>query len=464
MREAEAVALGPLAPADYRSVLTNRRFLLLWLSYTVGQTAQNALLFTLLVLVVAKTGSATHGSFLVLSFVIPSLLLGVVVGVVVDRWPKRLVLSLAAALRGLLAIAFWALADSVWVIYALTLGFSAASQFSTPAAAASIPTLVPRRLLITANGLFQLTVTGSQFVGMVILAPALLKPLGAEGVFAAAALLFGLATMTLALLPPLGEAVPGTAAHEDVVEELRQSWRLLQGDPKAFVAMAQLTISSTLILFFAVGIPRYMDEVLALAPDNAAFVFAPFGLGALVGLRLLPWLDRRLGRSRVASLGLVGIALFLILFALIEGLAGLLERAGPLNPFGENRIGGLSILVTLSMALSAPLGLAYALVNAPAQTVLHERAPAEMRGRIFATQILSANALSLAPLILLGTVTDVLGISTVLLLVAAFVLGGALFSAVLGRYEGMAAATTDEASEIPEESGAPFIDSKGHLR
>ena len=38
------------------------------------------------------------------------------------------------------------------------------------------------------------------------------------------------------------------------------------------------------------------------------------------------------------------------------------------------------------MLFAGPLGLTYAMVNAPAQTVLHERAPPEMRGRVFGAQ------------------------------------------------------------------------------
>ncbi len=50
------------------------------------------------------------------------------------------------------------------------------------------------------------------------------------------------------------------------------------------------------------------------------------------------------------------------------------------------------------MAFAGPLGFVYALVNAPAQTMLHERAPAEMRGRVFAAQVVLANAVGILPL------------------------------------------------------------------
>ncbi len=115
------------------------------------------------------------------------------------------------------------------------------------------------------------------------------------------------------------------------------------------------------------------------------------------------------------TVGLVGIGLCLVGLALVEPLAALLEGTGVLDPEG---VGGLGLLVTLTMFFAFPLGLSYALINAPAQTVLHERAPEEMRGRIFTTQVVSANFFSLLPLLLIGVITDVAGISYVLIFVA----------------------------------------------
>jgi Na+-transporting methylmalonyl-CoA/oxaloacetate decarboxylase beta subunit len=92
---------------------------------------------------------------------------------------------------------------------------------------------------------------------------------------------------------------------------------------------------------------------------------------------------------------------------------------GPLNP---GNLLGLSLLQTLTMMFAAPMGFAYALLNAPAQTVLHERAPPEMRGRIFATQVVSANFVSLLPLLVVGAVTDFAGVTAVLLGISVFLL------------------------------------------
>ncbi len=64
------------------------------------------------------------------------------------------------------------------------------------------------------------------------------------------------------------------------------------------------------------------------------------------------------------------------------------------------------------------MGFTYAMVNAPAQTVLHERAPAEMRGRVFAAQVVLANAVGILPLIVAGSVADIFGVSLVLFAIA----------------------------------------------
>jgi len=87
------------------------------------------------------------------------------------------------------------------------------------------------------------------------------------------------------------------------------------------------------------------------------------------------------------------------------------------------------------MVIGGPMGFFYALLNAPAQTVLHERAPPEMRGRIFATQVVSANFISLMPLLVLGALTDVIKVPAVLVMIAIAIAGVALASVLVARRE-----------------------------
>ena len=116
---------------------------------------------------------------------------------------------------------------------------------------------------------------------------------------------------------------------------------------------------------------------------------------------------------------MVGLSVCVVALALIEPFAEWLETTQNLNPFSEDRrAGGLSVLMLLTMGFAGPLGFAYAMVNAPAQTVLHERAPADMRGRVFASQVVVANAVGILPLIVAGSVADIFGVTWVLFMIA----------------------------------------------
>lgn len=415
-----------------RALLADRRFFSLWLSQGLSQTAQNALLFSLLVIVLSITGSSIATSLLVLSFILPSIPLGFVVGVLLDRVDKRPVLVITNLIRAGACAGLFFFHGNEWGIYGISLAIASASLFFNPAVVALIPSMIPRERLVQANSFYNFTLTASQLLGMVFIAPTILKTAGPDGVFIATGAMFVIAAVlaarvTIADRSQVMKLTQGTFGS--IPTEFRESWRALTSDKYSVLALSQLIISSTLVLLFAILIPRYMKEVLDVPPDSAALVFAPTGIGALVGLRFLPWVARR-GKNRVVVVGLAGIAGCLVLLALVNPIADFWDDApGALD---MTRLLRISFLQALVMAFALPMGLFYAFLNAPAQTVLHERAPPEMRGRIFATQVVSANFISLIPLLLIGAITDLVNVTVVLLLLAAVVAGMAVISHRMG--------------------------------
>ncbi len=87
-------------------VLSNRGFRLLWMAQIISQSAQNAILYALLIIVLALTESTTSTSVVVLSFVVPTVVFGIFAGVLVDRWSKRRLLILVG-------VAGWTLARAL---------------------------------------------------------------------------------------------------------------------------------------------------------------------------------------------------------------------------------------------------------------------------------------------------------------------------------------------------------------
>jgi len=437
-----------LATTTTRALLADRRFAALWLNQGLGQTAQYALLFTLLLVVLDLTGSSIHMTLLVLSFILPSVFLGMPVAVLLDRWRKESVLLVTNLVRAMTCLFFLFFHSDVWIIYGANLVFAASSQFFNPAVVALIPALVPKSRLISANTLYNFTLMSAQFAGIVFLTPMVLKSADEEGMFILGAAFFAVAAGLTFFLHPGDQARRETRwegpLFGGIPEDFRASWRALRGDLASVMAMVQLTLSSALVLLFAILIPRFMKDTLAVPADNAAFVFAPTGVGAILGLRLLPWFAQGIGKERVVTTGLAGIGLCLLALALVEPLAALLEYAG-VDPEG---VGGRGLLVTLTMFFAFPLGLSYALINAPAQTVLHERAPPEMRGRFFTTQVVSANFFSLLPLLLVGAIADLLGISLVLIFIALGVSVASGLNVVVARRSERLAASAASARTI----------------
>ena len=84
------------------------------------------------------------------------------------------------------------------------------------------------------------------------------------------------------------------------------------------------------------------------------------------------------------------------------------------------------------MGLAIPVGFAFSLVNVAARAVLHERAPAEMQGRIFAVQMVLGSLASIIPLFIVGGLAEVLPARVLIILVAATVLVIAIYSRLWG--------------------------------
>ena len=434
---------GQVAEGEERvpPVLANRGFLILCLAQIIAQTAQNAILYALIVVVLDLTESATSTSIVVLAYVVPTVVFGVFAGVLVDRWSKRRLLILTNVGRAVTAMAFFFARDHFLALYGITIVFASFGQLFTTSNAASIPFMVSRKQLISANSLFSGGFTLAQITGLIVLSPLILKTAGPGALFASAAGAFVVASVLTRFLPYIGGdgeeelegTFPGWEELRSAVSEFLVALRILRADSMSTLAMAHIAASSTLVLLFAIIVPRYMQAVLEVGPDDAVAVFAPVAIGALFGLRAVPWIVARLGKVKTVSLGLFGLAICLSAFGLVETLAAGLERTEQFNPFGADRVFGLSILVALTMFFAGPMGFSYALLNAPAQTLLHERTPVEMRGRVFASQMVLANGVALVPLVVAGGIADLYGVSQVVLAMGMFLVLGAAFSLYLER-------------------------------
>jgi MFS family permease len=419
-----------------QSIWQNRDFLLLWLAQAISQTAQNAIWYGIVVLVQQRSHSSTLLSLAVLTLIIPSVIFGILAGVYVDRWDKRKVLIATNLIRGCIAFSYglFGLVPglSLSLLFVINFVFSTVGQFFAPAETAMIPTVVARKRLLQANSLFHLTFTASQLVGLVVLGPLLAKVGGVDGLFVsmgAAIVICG------ALVWPLpntrGEHDPAAPASEQeairgVWQDVQAIWHFVMRDRVVALAMLQWTIGAILGLVVATLVPGFAERLLRVRPEDAVFVMAPAGIGMVAGTALLNRWGDRFEKHFLTNLGLFTVATCL---GLIGGLAFVTSWLTGGNPplIELPTLGQVSVVVLPVMGLALIAGFGFVAIMVPAQTFLQERAPVELRGRVFAVQLMLSNFASIVPLLLLGGTADVIGVDKTLLLIGVLIaLAGAI--------------------------------------
>jgi predicted MFS family arabinose efflux permease len=213
------------------SILRDPAFARLWFIQASTQVGGNMALYALTILVFATTRSNAAVSALVMSFLIPTILLSAVAGVLVDRLDVRWALIGPNTVRTLLNLGLALAGANVALLLLLNLGISLTTVVLTPAEASMIPRVVPKPELQTAMWIFNLTLQASFAVGFAFLGPLLVTVAGPSFVLGVVTVLYAAATVATLGLP---SAPPGTSRHAGraIMEPVRQ---LREGRPRSAV-------------------------------------------------------------------------------------------------------------------------------------------------------------------------------------------------------------------------------------
>ena len=431
-------------------LLKNPRFRHLLEARIIGQTAQNAMLYALFILVVNETGSSVQSTVLVIAFALPSIVLGIPAGTVADMVPRRLTLTGGYLLRAAIVFSLVFYSDSTLSIFLLAAAFSTVGQFFAPAEAAVVPVLVRRDQLPAANALMVLTLILGQIAGMVVLAPLLLKLIDARSVFVASTLLLLWAAYIMGWMASgFTRAEEAKAMDLGFTEAMREGFRILRSDRHAYLAIVYLVTSLSLLKVLVILLPKYTEDVLKISTEDTVYVAAPAAMGAALGLVMAPPVTRWLGAWRVVAFGFALFLLGLVGLGLVVYVRDFIQSNLDFGiSFVEDEV-GVSSVITVSMLLAVPLGLAFSLVSVAARVVMNEHARPEVQGRVFAVQMALGEFLSLLPLLLVGVVADVVGVRATLLASALSAIAAAGYLTFSRRF-GPAGLSAMDAAPQPE--------------
>ena len=410
------------------AVFRNRPFLLLWLAQASTQIGGNMVIFGLTVIIAKSTGSTTAVSALILTFLVPAVLFSAVAGVYVDRLDRRLVLIVTNLLRGAAFIAMFLVGDNLIGIYLLNIFISSVTVFFAPAEAAMIPKLLPRRQLLTANGIFTLTLNAAFALGFALLGPLVVKIAGAEALIMIVAIFYFIAAVlcvTLPSYPPSSTGVVMTRktvsetekAVESVFTQLREGLSYIRAHREIRWSLIYLGIAASLVGVLGVLGPNFAETTLGLKEEDFVVVVLPLGIGIVMGILLLNAYGRLLPRRRVIEVGLVGLGVLLALMAGSGRISAFLATAEAATPLPDLSL--LTSLLSIVVGVAFFAGIAYAFVAIPAQTQLQEDLPEDVRGRVFGVLNMLVSVASFLPILIVGPIADLVGTTIVLVLVAA---------------------------------------------
>jgi MFS family permease len=292
----------------------NPDFARLYVALLVAFAADWFATVALIDLVLETTGSAAAASVILVLQMAPFLVATPIAGMLADRFDRRILLAVANIGRGIVCVGllFAVDADSIWIAFAVVALLAFGAAFFEPTVSASLPNLVDRSDLPTANALI-----GSAWGTMVAFGAAIggivAATVGREITFLVYPLLF---LVSAALV----WSVKRSMREPDAVpEDAPMGLRGLVSTVTETLALARTdhAVASLLLTKPTFGVATGIVHMLAITSDDiwgagqvgVGILFAARGLGSLVG----PFAARRYASDDQSRL-LRGISLSFVIY------------------------------------------------------------------------------------------------------------------------------------------------------
>ncbi|MDQ6859536.1 MAG: MFS transporter [Verrucomicrobiota bacterium] len=329
---------------------------------------------------------------------VPTILLAMKGGEAADRYDKRKILIWTQIVQTILAVILGLLVFTgriqIWHVIVLALCLGTCIAFEMPAINALVPELVTKDQIATAIALDRSVFHGSRLVGPSV-AGVIVGWWGAASAFFSNAFTFFALIIALASLPP---RTLGTAEEEEQRKSGFKEGLIYVRNDRTILSMIVLIGLSTIFVFpfLSVMLPLYVRNILQLGPTPMGYLMAVSGSGSLFG-----------------ALGLLSVPRHLR-FKFMSGAVVIVGLSLCLMSRSHSFVVSAIAMGVLAIGLSANFGLA--------STIVQERAPDPLRGRISAIFGLSFFGLTPVGSLITPAFADLIGLRS------ALVVGGVLYA------------------------------------
>lgn len=394
-----------------------RSFFTIWAGQAVSLITSAVLQMAIIWYLTDTTGSALVLSIATMVGFLPQAILGAMIGVLVDRWNRKLVMigaDLIIAAAGIvLAVVELTTELTVWVVMVVLFIRSVGTAFHSPALSAVIPLLVQEDQLTKCAGYSQ-SVQSVSYILSPAIAGFLYATWDLNAVIALDVLGALVACMTVAIVDIPKQEIRSEMVQSSIIAEAKAGYDILKENKGLFTLLWIGALYCFIYMPINALFPLMSMGYFGGTTTYASIVEIVFAVGMLAGGLLLSTWGGFKSRtiSIVTSFTAMGVALT---------MAGLL----PIN--------GLLIFVFCSaiMGLSAPF------YNGVQMALIQEKIQPEYLGRVFG---LLGSIMSLAMplgLIVSGIFADQIGINRWFALSGIGILALALLSSLLPSMKGL---------------------------
>ncbi|MFH1861451.1 MAG: MFS transporter [bacterium] len=380
--------------------LKSRDFCLLWVGQIIAWTGDSIYQIGLLWLILELTGSQSLAGLIAAVGYLPALLLGLFLGALVDTLDRRRLMMSADLLRCAvilyIPIAFSGGWLTPWQLALAAFLISSGAALFNPARDASVPMLVQKGELHSANSLIQTSSYAALLLGPAF-AAGILALLSLSSLFYCDAAAYLISFLTIYLI-----RFPTSTSEKAAFQPLKSIYAALR-----FTAQqpwsGQLLILTALNNFFImgpaiVGTAILVKTELRLGAEAYAAIIACHAVGMLIGALLYGTLGKSLpkGKTLLTAMIFDGLTFIPLYFAANLTWAG---------------------MIFIIHSIGIPL------IMVPRTSLIQEGIPAELQGRFFALvnfTVIGMTALSSA---VTGIACEAVGVRTVYVMIG---IGGTL--------------------------------------
>ena len=403
MTEAAATATAP-APSPF-SVFRKRDFRLLWSAQLVSTVGTALTDLAAGILVFRETHSALSVGLMFVAVSLPTLVVGLIAGVFVDRYNRRTIMIVADLLRAAIVVSIpFLIHINIALLYVAVALVSTISQFFNPANDALLPEVATDEELAAANSWIMISSFGSTSIGFA-LSGLLATAFDINWAFYLDGLTFLFSALCLLFLK-----VGKIENEEDtsvgvVIDNLKEGVLTLFRTPvlrSLFLTAAPVFLAfglwNVLLLPFALNALHATEFEYGIQEGVTS-------VGFVVGsLLMAKWSDRlREGTWIVIGLGAMGIA-------------GVLY--------------GVSTSIVLAIALVTISGFFNAFNSIARRVIMQRETPRELRGRVFSAFAVLRDVMFLIGISLAG-LADIIDVRLLVVLSSVVLIGAAGFSALM---------------------------------